>query len=131
MNREILFKAKREDNGEWVEGYYVFCRKHHYILPILTEAIGYDEREDEWIEIDPDTLCQHTGRTDKNEKKIWENDIAEISHEDGYFTCEWDDDAARYILNGDGLTADFDSYYGYEVGVISNIFDNPELLEVE
>lgn len=40
MNRENLFKAKRKDNGEWVEGYYVFCRKHHYILPILTEVIG-------------------------------------------------------------------------------------------
>lgn len=131
MSREILFKAKRTDNGEWVEGYYVYCRKRHYILPLLNEAIGYDEREDEWIEIEPDTICLFTGLSDKNGKKIWENDIVEIASEDGYFLCEWDDDTARYVLNGDGLTADFDNYYGYEVEVIGNVFDNPELLEVE
>ena len=58
MSREILFKAKRLDNGEWVEGYYVYCRKRHYILPVLNKAIGFDEREDEWVKVDPDTICQ-------------------------------------------------------------------------
>ena len=45
MNRQILFKAKRKDNGEWVEGYYVYCRKRRYILQILNKEIGFDERE--------------------------------------------------------------------------------------
>ena len=63
MNRQILFKAKRKDNGEWVEGYYVYCRKRRYILPILNKEIGFDERENEWIEIDPGTICQYTGLT--------------------------------------------------------------------
>lgn len=71
MNREILFKAKRKDNGEWVEGYHVYCRKRRYILLILNKEIGFDERENEWIEIDPDTICQYTGLTDKNGNKIW------------------------------------------------------------
>ena len=136
MNREILFKAKRKYNGEWVEGYYVYCRKRHYILPVLNKAIGFDEREDEWIEVDPDTICQYTGLTDKNGQKIWENDICIIKdgtldEEDGYFICEWDDCIARYILDGDGLTADFDSIDERNVEVIGNIFDNADLLEVE
>lgn len=75
MNREILFKAKRKDNGEWVEGYYVYCRKRRYILQILNKEIGFDERENEWIEIDPGTICQYTGLTDERGQKIWENDI--------------------------------------------------------
>ena len=81
MNREILFKAKRKDNGEWVEGYYVYCRKRHYILPVLNKAIGFDEREDEWVEADPNTICQYTGLTDKNGQKIWEYDICEMVYD--------------------------------------------------
>lgn len=131
MNREILFKAKRKDNGKWVEGYYVYCRKRHYILPVLNKAIGFDEREDEWIEIDPDTICQYTGLTDKNGNKIWGNDILKLPGEDGYFTCEWEGDTARFVFNGDGLTVDFDNYWAYEVEVTENIFDNADLLEVE
>ena len=130
MNREILFKAKRKDNGKRVEGYYVYCRKRHYILPVLNKAIGFDEREDEWVEVIPDTLCQFTGLTDKNGQKIWENDILELQDEDGYFTCEWEEDTARFVMNGDEIIVDFDNYWGYQVEVIGNVFDNAELLEV-
>lgn len=131
MNREILFKAKRKDNGEWVEGQYA------YITNPLTEdgkpikhliCNGTSIFNDL---IDLETLCQYTGLTDKNGKKIWENDIVKLPDEDDYFKCEWDEDAARFVLNGDGLTVDFDNYYGYECEVVGNIFDNPELLEVE
>ena len=130
MNREILFKAKRKDNGEWVEGQYV------YITNPLTEdkpikhliCNGTSIFNDL---IDPVTLCQYTGLTDKNDKKIWENDIVELPDEEGYFTCEWEEDAARFVMNGDGLTVDFDNYWSYQTEVAGNIFDNPELLEVE
>ena len=131
MSREILFKAKRIDNGEWVEGQYA------YTTNPLTEdgkpikhliCNGTNIFNDL---IDPDTLCQYTGLTDKNDKKIWENDIVELPDGEGYFTCEWEEDAARFVMNGDGLTVDFDNYWSYQTEVAGNIFDNPELLEVE
>ena len=131
MNREILFKAKRIDNGEWVEGQYV------YITNPLTEdgkpikhliCNGTNIFNDL---IDSDTICQCTGLTDKNDKKIWENDIVELPDEEGYFTCKWEEDAARFVMNGDGLTVDFDNYWSYQTEVAGNIFDNPELLEGE
>lgn len=142
MNREILFKAKRKDNGEWVEGYYVYCRKRHYILQVLNKAIGFDEREYEWVEVDPDTICQYTGLTDKNGKKIWENDIISIAAysydepEDDYFGvvtyCEKD---ACWSLNNNEKCGEIicECFGSYTTEIINhgNIFDNPELLEVE
>ena len=135
MNREILFKAKRKDNGEWVEGYYVYCRKRHYILPVLNKAIGFDEREDEWVEVDPDTICQYIGGRDKYHTKIWENDICKVNtqnidKEDGYFVVQWDAETLRFVLTGNGLVFDFDNLRMEQVEVIGNVFDNPELLEV-
>lgn len=46
--REILHRAKRKDSGEWVKGFYVKCRGHHYILPVYDADHGYDERYAEW-----------------------------------------------------------------------------------
>ena len=122
--RVILFKAKRKDNGEWVEG------------DVMHEPYGAciqycDNKKRTKVVVIPDTICQYTGLTDKNGNKIWENDIVEVIGEEGYFTCEWDDDTARYVLSGDGLTVDFDNCWSHEIEVVGNILDNPELLEVE
>ena len=122
--RENFFKAKRIDNGEWVEG-DLERTKYDDVIWIV------DVRGEKCYRCDSDTICQYTGLTDKNDKKIWENDIVELPDEEGYFTCEWEEDAARFVMNGDGLTVDFDNYWSYQTELAGNIFDNPELLEVE
>lgn len=79
--REILYKAKRIDNGEWVEGYY-FCmnhndeRKHvhHFIIPIGTDLSKGRPIDEIQVEVDHQTICQYTGLTDKHFNKIFEND---------------------------------------------------------
>lgn len=124
MNREILFKAKRIDNGEWVEG-DLERTKYDDVIWIV------DVRGEKCYRCDSDTICQYIGLTDKNDKKIWENDIVELPDEEGYFTCKWEEDAARFVMNGDGLTVNFDNYWSYQTEVAGNIFDNPELLGVE
>lgn len=82
MSREILFKAKRKNNGEWVEGCYTADPDldMHFIFGwsyyVCENGL---EREPFEYEINPDTLCQYTGLKDRNSIRIWENDI--IKHE--------------------------------------------------
>ena len=137
--REILFKAKRKDNGEWVEGNLITNERNQnqkYIGYIFDERNGVIEDFD-LVEVIPDTICQFTGLTDKNGKKIWENDIVSA-------WSEGKNAIGKVIRRADGLYIMYPAYQNKEfwgvcpnkngkttVEVIGNIFDNPELLEVE
>lgn len=131
--REILFRAKRTENGEWVEGQYA------YILNPLTESgepikhlicNGTNIFNDE---IDPETLCQYTGLKDKNGNQIWENDIVKHEVSDTIGTIKWyQEDYVGWCV--DDIVIDeqqFTDEMWCECEVIGNIFDNPELLKGE
>lgn len=146
--REILFKAKRIDNGKWIEGYlfdngFDGEEKKYFIGGLIIEKYN-GTACDEWditgidfCEIDPETLCQFTGLCNKNGNRIWENDIL-MAHLDEFYpedatyeTVEWN--TAGWVTHEAGSTDreyidKFDLEY-YEV--VGNIFDNPELLQEE
>lgn len=131
MNDRYLYKAKRIDTGEWVEGLLTIMWGQLHIINPNDENTAYP--------IDPSTICQCTGLRDKNGKLIWENDIVSFldmySTENGWSESgcvgkvAWDDETISFQVTN-RLSAE-----SYEVLdeclVIGNIFDNPELLEVE
>ena len=123
--REILFKAKRIDNGEWVEGWLFKTQEHTYI--------AYDRQFNDdlflspqniFIAVDENTICQYTGLTDKNGNKIWENDIVDIQHyASKAHKIKWG--YGGFYVGINGLLC----HYNTVCEVIGNIFDNPELLK--
>ena len=133
MNDRYLYRAKRTDNGEWVEGFLVkgkwyLGREVYAIIPLDLCFFPHCEIS-EWIEIDQSTICQCTGLKDKNGKLIWENDILNS----GNLVVTWREELASYCLTKRGWM--YQHFFGEAVDacdceVIGNIFDNPELLGV-
>ena len=126
--REILFRAKRIDDGEWIEGFLFSTNEHIYI--------AYQNQFDDdlflspkeiFIEVDPETICQYTGLTDKNGRKIFDGDI--IMHETaGKIKVKFE--KSEFMVVGIDRTmfrAWLSSIHG-NFRIIGNIFDNPELI---
>ena len=150
MEDRYLFKAKRLDNGEWVEG-ALFNGESHCIIGQEIKFSPYTEHECKIVgyEVDRDTICQCTGLNDKNGKLIWEGDIIlfQRDNDDCPFTNK--DTKKRFGKvfykgfrttfaigmgkNGSGsINDDLWKYVqnGNRVEVIGSAIDNPELLDV-
>ena len=134
--KEILFKGKRIEDGEWIEGYY---QKRHDFLGNEEHLIFYADGHTvfDHAEVSSGTLCQFTGLCDKNGKKIWENDIlmAHLDESDPedvtYETVEWN--VAGWVgCETDSIDRQYLDKFDLEhYEVVGNIFDNPELLQEE
>lgn len=145
MSKDILYKAKRVDNGEWVCGLPIY---KNYIR-VFTEheyededgrKIKYSTTKD--YQVDPKTMCEFIGLTDKNKNNIFEHDI--VDYEDcpasDYYretiiinrgVIEFEN-GAFFVTNRETVEMDDLVYKGVmECSVVGNIFDNPELLEGE
>lgn len=121
--REILFKGKRVDNGEWTEGYLFKSWNKVFLLWGMTGDCPNME------EVIPETVGQYTGLTDKNGKKIFEGDILLKGFEK--VLVKWNANQCRWGIysNNYEICGFNESTQGY-FEVIGNIYDNSELLEV-
>lgn len=154
--REIIFRGKRLDNGDWVEGFYIsHLNACHYIIPF--RAGGYEAMDNsfyvhKWFEVDPSTVGQYTGLKGKNGKMIFEGDI--IKSDNGrhsdisvvkfgeyfpkmfYAMLDMCCPGTQYLnANGFYLEStkheDMILFKSRHLDVIGNIHDNPELLKEE
>lgn len=139
--REILFKAKRIDNEEWVEGCLVIDHSRsnlfEYRMQPVESGVLYAPP------INPETICQYTDLTDKNGNRIWENAIANTDsnvcvqikfgkYSDRFAT--WKYHQGFYMAFSDKGRDFYRKELGYwhnKIEIVGNIFDNPELVKEE
>lgn len=124
--KEIKFRGKRLDNGEWIEGDLLRMLGHWFIFPDPAPE-GIDK-----YAVDPATVGEFTGLKDKNGKEIYEGDVMEIPETD--FNAEiigrvlFEEDAYYIIpLRGGHLWGLHWSLRKHDAKIIGNIHDNPEL----
>ena len=141
--RKILFRGKRLQGGEWVEGYFFksdINKKEResgkatiIFTPDCDTFIMVPECHNSFMVVS-DTVGQYTGLKDKNGKRIFEGDICRNTRTGEIVSVKWHGTMAGYVWNkrrADGFLFDFGELFRacdkYEV--IGNIHDNPELLK--
>lgn len=153
MNREIVFRGKLVDNGEWVKGYFFKwpCVSWKELSCVIVPVIGLENGIAEQTIVDPATVGQWTGLIDKNGKKVFEGDILQFGERrlvvwwNGeafqwqaksvlgynliYYTIYDDTDWTNIDLGW--IYAEVPSTGKMATEIVGNIYDNPELLEVQ
>ena len=110
--REILFRGKRKDTGEWIYGSVVYFWEEVYIIPAYTNTFRR-------IEVIPETVGQYVNLSDTNAQAIYEGDVIKSSW--GY----------KGVVELDEIIyAKLECLFNEDCEVIGNVHDNPELLEV-
>lgn len=123
-----MFRGKRIDNGEWIQGDLVQFPVHG-IVRIVEQEPSYKDAE-----VDLDTVGQYTGLTDKNGNEIFEGDIVKFPHGTKSMNgkIEYIEEDCIYYLTYKTGRVPFGVFFnGFELEIIGNIHDNPELLEVK
>lgn len=124
--KEIIFRGKRKDTGEWTEGYFFKIWDRVFLL------WGMTNDNPNMTEVIPETVSQFIGLIDRYRKKIFEGDIVNIvTGINGYkSTYSSTIQEVKYIAdNGIAVFYPFDNSDIVEVEVIGNIYDNKELLD--
>lgn len=125
MKREILFKGKRVDTGEWVEGSLIGNDV------IVGKIVEFEEDyfcTEFWYKVDPETVGQFTGMTDKKGKKLFEGDIYSMGEKNILYVVIFDKSQFIGKQVGNRSLAGLE-YWKSDIEIIGNIHDNPELLK--
>ena len=126
LNREILFRGKRIDNDEWVEGLYF--PPAHTIITLVNSGTEESPNYEDYVVL-PETAGQYIGLNDRQDKPIFEGDIIQVDGEEFPFLIEYDQqDAIWLAINRYGIVSFRDNITGDDCTIIGNVYDNPNLL---